>query len=477
MQYIRFNILFFHFVLAWTLCSAQLHYTQNLFSVVKSETDLVYGIENGYAGISDTLLLDIYKPFGDQNCRRPLMILVHGGFWIAGSKSDPSINLIAQEMASKGYVVAAINYRLGMHKAASYSMYWACNNNISVPCAYIADSSEIVRALYRAMQDTKGAIRFMKDRAAIDSTDIANVYLAGESAGGFSVMAAAFTRDSSQKPADAYSITDAVSPDPDLLTCLPAAYSLMRPDLGSVEGNLNRVINDASIKGVASFYGGLLDSSLLNSNSQNPAIYLFHQGSDVVVDYEKNRVFGRINWECYAPSNVCQPYPFTPFVYGGEAIRRQLDSMGSQAPPYQADIIYNFNYMNDCFANGHSIDNVSLRCLHMAELFSDVITASGNIPPMNCLPVSVEENNDEDVLVFPNPSGRFLKIELHGKSKINTIHIWDPLGKEILHFIFKKNFSEIELNENVKSGLYILEIITDRGRIMKRVMLLGRLIN
>ncbi|MBP6334437.1 MAG: T9SS type A sorting domain-containing protein [Bacteroidia bacterium] len=464
-----FRILLLLFLLSTPRSFAQTHYTQNNFSVLKTETDLVYGIETGYAGTSDTLRLDIYKPQGDLNCLRPLLILVHGGFWIAGSKSDAGIQQIANQMAAKGYIVAAINYRLGMHKASNYSMYWACNTNVSVPCAYISDSSEVFRALYRAMQDTKGAVRFMKDRALIDSTDVENVYLAGESAGGFTVMAAAFMRDTLQKPADCFSISAATSPDSDLSSCNPVGFSLARPDLGSIEGNLNTTQNNATVKGVASFYGGFLDSTLLNNSNQNPAVYLFHQGSDVVVDYQKNRVFGRINWECYAPTNLCQPYPFTPFVFGGEAIRRQLDSMGSQAPPYRADIIYNYNYMNDCFANGHSIDNISLRCFNMAELFSTIITASGNIPPMNCLPSSVEDFELENILVYPNPSAGNLKISFPKSIRIVSIRVLDLKGKEV-NFVVEKDFSEIRLSEKIRAGIYMIEITTGKSRIMKKVI-------
>lgn len=448
---------------------AQGQYTLNTFAVVKSDTDLIYGIEAGFAGIADTLLLDIYKPAGDPNCLRPLLVLVHGGSWVAGSKYDSNIIYIAQEMAKKGYVVAAINYRLGMHKTSNYNLYWACNASISAPCAYVFDSSEVVRAIYRGMQDTKAAIRFMKSRANIDSVDINNVFVAGESAGGFNALAAAYMVEESQKPVDCNSISSATQPDSDLIYCLPAGYSLSRPDLGSVEGSLHIGSFNSTVKGVANFYGGMLDPDLISQSTSKPAIYLFHQGSDVVVDYNYNRVLGRINWECFSPTNICQLYPNTPFAFGSEGIRRQLDSLGTNAPLFLADIVYNYNYMNDCIANGHSIDNVLLRSQHMAELFSLVIDSSGNIPPMNCNVISVSEISEIDVVVYPNPTNSKLYIDHDPGLQIQKICLRDILGKELFTEKNNKNQLEINLPDKIQSGIYFLEVSFSTGIITKKV--------
>ena len=56
---------------------------------------------------------------------------------------------------------------------------------------YPADTAEVYRALYRAMQDTKTAMRFLKARSAQDSTNRDAVYIVGESAGAFTALQAA----------------------------------------------------------------------------------------------------------------------------------------------------------------------------------------------------------------------------------------------------------------------------------------------
>lgn len=45
---------------------------------------------------------------------RPLMIIIHGGAFIAGSKDDFIQQRMLKEFAKRGYVTASINYRLGM---------------------------------------------------------------------------------------------------------------------------------------------------------------------------------------------------------------------------------------------------------------------------------------------------------------------------------------------------------------------------
>jgi alpha/beta superfamily hydrolase len=275
------------FVFAFSIAAqSQTPYTVEQFSY-DSLIDVVYGTAVDYAGNTDTLKMDIYKPVGDNNCKRPIAVVIHGGAWVAGSKEDINCVLMSRALVKRGYVVANINWRLGTHKASSYSMYALCNTGLAYPCAYICDSAEVYRANFRGMQDAKGAIRFMKSRNATDSTDIDNVYLIGESAGGFVALAAAFTDQNSEKHASCFAIGNAPNPDADMSTygCIPSNNDLTRPDLGSIDGTLHIGTYDASVKGVASIYGGFLDLSILQQVADTPVVYLFHQGSDVVVNY------------------------------------------------------------------------------------------------------------------------------------------------------------------------------------------------
>jgi acetyl esterase/lipase len=62
-------------------------------------------------------LLDIYLPDGDDAIEKaPVLLQVHGGAWILGSKNDQALPLM-NHMASKGWVCVSINYRLSPRNA------------------------------------------------------------------------------------------------------------------------------------------------------------------------------------------------------------------------------------------------------------------------------------------------------------------------------------------------------------------------
>lgn len=68
-------------------------------------TDLPYGQVEG-----ESLLLDLYLPKDDSQSLRPAIIAVHGGGWQGGEKGG--IGWMAEMLARRGYVVAAVDYRL-----------------------------------------------------------------------------------------------------------------------------------------------------------------------------------------------------------------------------------------------------------------------------------------------------------------------------------------------------------------------------
>ncbi|MEZ6065253.1 MAG: SMP-30/gluconolactonase/LRE family protein [Planctomycetaceae bacterium] len=57
------------------------------------------------------LLMDIFRPSYPVNVPLPCVVVVHGGGWLKGDKSK--FRAIAIELAARGYVTAAIEYRLG----------------------------------------------------------------------------------------------------------------------------------------------------------------------------------------------------------------------------------------------------------------------------------------------------------------------------------------------------------------------------
>lgn len=71
---------------------------------ISIEKDVEYGTAHGIS-----LKADVYYPF-DTSKKHAAIAMVHGGGWISGSKDNEKY--MAMELASKGFVVIAVGYRL-----------------------------------------------------------------------------------------------------------------------------------------------------------------------------------------------------------------------------------------------------------------------------------------------------------------------------------------------------------------------------
>ncbi|MCC5945723.1 MAG: carboxylesterase family protein [Bernardetiaceae bacterium] len=108
--------------------------------------------------------MNIFRPVGDTLTKRPVVVICFGGGFIAGSRADADIREYAERLARRGFVTAAIDYRLGMN---------------------IFNQDAAFRAVYRAVQDGRQAVRFFRANAATYGIDPDQVYIGGHSAGGF----------------------------------------------------------------------------------------------------------------------------------------------------------------------------------------------------------------------------------------------------------------------------------------------------
>ena len=250
------------------------------------DTNEKYGTSINYKGCVQDLYCDIYKPI-NQDTLRPIIVLIHGGGFIGGSYRAPEITGLATRMASRGYVVASIQYRLGMQLKPSNPTTTCALGVINMtPCAYALDSAEFFRAEYRAMQDAKGAIRFMKNRHSLDSSCINNVFVMGHSAGAITSLLAAFL----DKPSEKLPFTDSISSAPptsnpctDNNPC--GSASLLRPALGGIRGSIELNGFDESLKGVFAFAGAIPNLELLDNYNDSLLVYTFHQDCDPIVYY------------------------------------------------------------------------------------------------------------------------------------------------------------------------------------------------
>ncbi|MBC8047465.1 MAG: carboxylesterase family protein [Fimbriimonadaceae bacterium] len=143
-------------------------------------SDIPYGEAINFEGDLQTLLLDIYHPVQelDELEKKPLIVFVHGGGLTGGGKTSEGAIILGKYFSERGFVYSSIDYRTGWDQADN------CQG----------DTVSLQLALYRALQDTKAAIRFLKEYADEYNIDTNYIFLAGNSVGSTLILYSAYAR-------------------------------------------------------------------------------------------------------------------------------------------------------------------------------------------------------------------------------------------------------------------------------------------
>ncbi|MGI4863537.1 MAG: T9SS type A sorting domain-containing protein [Janthinobacterium lividum] len=268
-------------------------YSTNVFPDPPTKTaDVIFGYNtsrNYASGVRTpiTLRMDVYEPTGDVAVQRPLIILAFGGAFIQGSRQDADIVAICQEFARKGYVTAAIDYRI-------------LENDYANLATVGFNQSFLVDEVIRAVGDMKAAVRFFKHDAAPASAntyriDPTKIFLGGFSAGAITALEAAYTDDVADNSITqpAYIANGGLEGNTDL----PAP------------NNLLPLYNSAGIAGVFNIAGGVSILSIVDAG--DPPLYSAQGTADTVVPYDNGNI------------------QFTSFnIYGSHQLQIQATAVG-----------------------------------------------------------------------------------------------------------------------------------------------------
>ncbi|MBL7765255.1 MAG: alpha/beta hydrolase [Chitinophagaceae bacterium] len=248
---------------------------------VNSENDVIFGTNLNALGGMDTLKLNIHYPNlnFDLLPKRPLIVMAHAGSFTSGSRTD--MDAYCLQLARRGYVAATVDYRLGWNSIGT-----------GFPCT--GDIPGFRYAMYRALQDVNAALRFLVSQAADYKIDTSMIFLAGQSAGAFTVMNCGFM---DQNEAN---------------VIYPGAVA----DLGGIHAGTNTINANYSIKGILNWCGGILDTNIIDANERIPVLSL-HGLLDNIVPVDTGTFLF-----CY---NAANPYPF---VYGPEQIYMRMQNLG-----------------------------------------------------------------------------------------------------------------------------------------------------
>ena len=177
--------------------------------------------------------LDLYEPENDSSVSRPLIIWIHGGGFKFGKKTSRGIPVWSRQFAQRGYVCAAINYRLSKQNTLS-------------------DRDALIGACRDAVEDVVKVIEFFKKNHTLYKIDTGKIILGGNSAGG--------------------------------MVSLQAVYSneyLMASGMELTNASAGNSFNTEHIAAIINFWGGMFDSTWLH-NARVPVVSV-HGDKDRIV--------------------------------------------------------------------------------------------------------------------------------------------------------------------------------------------------
>ncbi|MEZ4954789.1 MAG: T9SS type A sorting domain-containing protein [Saprospiraceae bacterium] len=257
-------------------------YLHPIFSDVAVAYNIVYAQADPYDlfNLPDeiNLQLDLYEPAGDTLSQRPLVLMFFGGGFVAGDKSFTDMVAWGDSLARHGYVVAAVNYRLGFN-------------------LFVGESA--VRAVYRAIQDARAAVRFFKEFHETYRIDTTHIYMGGNSAGSFTALHTAFVTEETERPQATYGLNYPLSTE--------------NTDLGCLDCSGNSYNHTVEVAGVINLWGALYDTSFINPEEHIPVLHV-HGTADGTVPFEYGPPFGGV-------------LPLPP-VYGSQLIHERMGNLG-----------------------------------------------------------------------------------------------------------------------------------------------------
>lgn len=403
-------------------------YSSDVYSTVTTTSNIVYGQNTSFNGSATSLKLDFYEPDGDTASVRPLIIWAHGGSFLGGSKTDNDVATLSQKFAKKGYVCASIDYRIGF---------------------FPIDSANAVKAVIRAVQDMRAAVRFFyKDRADGTNTykiDTNNIFVGGSSAGALTALHMTYLDRTCE-------INDYVN-------------SATMASMGGLEGNSGNPCYSANVNGVINLCGALAKYGWLEAGDL--PLCSIHGTADGTVKYNR----GVVN-------------PGVPLMYldGSRMLHERAEAIGVQSNfytfyganhvPYGGTNATAIAYMDTTvnFVRDYLIDRLGCTdaALQAANTPAETATlypytdCSGNEPMDFCTGAGINEMNKEVAFkVFPNPANESMTIQFEVEGS-HTIELVDFSGRMILSEIIQSNSYLLERGA-LKNGMYLLKVTNERG--------------
>ncbi|MBS1492199.1 MAG: T9SS type A sorting domain-containing protein [Bacteroidetes bacterium] len=406
----------YNFIFAQQYCIPGRFDTTYCFSSqqITVEDNISYGQNINWQGNPVNLDFIIAYPGTEADTlrKRPFILLIHGGGFIDGNKYQ--VAPVMMDFAQRGYVCASINYRIG----------WDVTGD---PFACLGTGTSLAKAVYRAMQDSKAALRYFSANANKYRIDTNYFFCGGISAGAVTSLLISFATQENMN------------------TLYPSFIN----ELGPLNNASNNLTNSYKIKCVLSSSGGLNDTTFINSSNAVPTI-MFQGTADLNIPYGTGNVYGCANYLRTMGSaemmkrfkNLRKPFELDYVPGGGHENFYPIEYIPKKAAGFLKRYLCN-DSRQVIFENYSMISDVSLGG------FNDVIPSD----------FTLYQN-------YPNPfnPSTTIKYFLPHDSRIK-INIYDTRGRKIMELadgFQSEGFHTVNFaGAPLSSGIYFYSMITE----------------
>lgn len=380
-------------------------YYDQIFPTVTITTNVPYGSNVKYNGQTQTLLMDIYEPTGDTVMLRPLIVLAHGGSFVGGSKTDGDVTTLCTRFAKMGYVTISIEYRYGM---------------------FPIDSVNAIKAVLRATQDMKAAVRFFRQDAASANTYRIHtnyIFTGGSSAGAFMALHLAYLDKVSEFPLGASVLSS----------------------MGGLDGTSGNPGWSSNPLAIINLCGALGDSSYLEAG--DVPLVSMHGTADGIVPYGSD-IISIVIFQIME-------------VDGSASIKVRADNVGVQNPFYTWYGADHVPYAGGTATSAAYMDTTVWFVRDFLRPFLGIPSPSG---------IGQYDISDQ-VKIYPNPSNGNFTITFENFINSLNAQLYDITGRKTDDFEITSP-KIIYNHPELKKGIYFLKITeADKTRVVKKIVL------
>lgn len=324
-----------------------------------------------------SLAYDFYEPVGDTMSRRPLVITVFGGAFVAGNRSWADMVAYAKSLCRYGYTVASIDYRL-------------------LPILHLSEMN-FIRTAYAAAQDLSAAVRYFKGNADTYRIDTNQIFVLGNSAGTVTAMHFLWL-DEDERPEETFAHEGFLGFGD-------------REDLGPLHssGYAEYLSHTPDVAGVIAHWGAVLDTSIIDSDENTP-VCLIHGTNDESLPFAYGTPYGS---HFFGISSLV-----LPDTYGSYYIDQRLTNVGVTHEMHIFEGEPHCFYLDDSY---QLIPEKFDTCLSITLAF--LAQYNTHI----ALPNAITENTGNGISIYPNPANALVQCNLQNAT--DEILITDMSGR------------------------------------------------